>query len=115
MKNIDEIQKSFCESAAYPGMKNPVLGIQYLALGLTGEAGEVSDEIKKMMRDDLSQLTLSRRRAIILELADTFWYLSMIATELQIPLSEVVQLGKEKIDSRKRNSETKQMKSWGSH
>lgn len=77
------------------------MGIQYLALGLTGEAGEVADEVKKMMRDDASYLTPERRARIILELADTLWYLSMIATEIDIPLSEIVALGKEKIRARK--------------
>ena len=52
MKNIStitatEYQRSACKTAIFP----KELGVQYLALGLTGEAGEVANKVKKLIRD----------------------------------------------------------------
>ena len=51
-KNISSLtatdyQNSACKTAIFP----KELGVQYLALGLTGEAGEVANKVKKLIRD----------------------------------------------------------------
>ncbi len=70
------------------------------ALGLTGEAGEVADKIKKIIRDKDGKISDEDRAAVAKELGDTLWYLAAIARYLDIPLSEVAKGNIEKLESR---------------
>ena len=63
--------------------------IIYPTLGLTGEAGEVAEKVKKMIRDDDGILTPERKALLIKELGDVLWYLAMIATDIDVDLEEV--------------------------
>jgi NTP pyrophosphatase (non-canonical NTP hydrolase) len=69
----------------------------YPALGLAGEAGEVAEKIKKYYRDG-HQLD---RDLIVKELGDVLWYLSALASGLDIELDEVAEMNIEKLASRK--------------
>jgi NTP pyrophosphatase (non-canonical NTP hydrolase) len=55
------------------------------ALGLTGEAGEVAEHVKKY----LFHATPLDRDAVAKELGDCLWYLAALATSLDISLSDV--------------------------
>ena len=48
-------------------------------LGISGEAGEVSDHIKKFIRDDDYCMTPERTDKLLGELGDVLWYVSSIA------------------------------------
>lgn len=63
--------------------------LEYLALGLTSEAGEVAGKIKKLLRDEDSWFTEESYQALLSELGDVLWYLAMLADELYTPLGEV--------------------------
>mgnify|MGYP001620062275 CR=1 len=95
--NFDEYQK-FCKSTAvYPKIgKNFV----YPLIGLQGEVGEVSEKIKKLFRDDKGKLTDSKKIEIVKELGDVMWYISQLATEFGVNLSDVVKGNIEKLSSR---------------
>ena len=62
----------------------------YTGLGLTGEAGELANQIKKIIRDDRGELTEERRQKLIDELGDVFWYAAATARELHITVEEVL-------------------------
>jgi NTP pyrophosphatase (non-canonical NTP hydrolase) len=64
--------------------------LQYMALGLGGEVGEVLNEIKKLERDDNNTLTLSRKNKIITEMGDMMWYFQGICTRLNISIKDVI-------------------------
>ena len=69
-------------------------------LGLTGEAGEVSDKVKKLLRDSSGNLTEETKTELKKELGDTLWYLANISRYLGLSLSEVAEANLEKLESR---------------
>jgi len=85
--NFNEYQVAAAKTAIYPEEAN----IVYPALGLAGEAGEVSNKVKKIFRDDGSELTPERRAAIGKEIGDILWYCAALATDLDLDLESIAQ------------------------
>jgi NTP pyrophosphatase (non-canonical NTP hydrolase) len=77
------------ETAIYQNTVSESGHIPYCALGLTGEAGEVSENVKKLLRDDSGILTPSRKQALEKELGDVLWYLANLASEVGISLETI--------------------------
>lgn len=73
-------------------------------LGLTGEAGETADKIKKILRDKDGKISDEDRELVVKELGDTLWYLATIARYLDVPLSKVASGNIEKLESRHRRN-----------
>lgn len=69
-------------------------------LGLTGEAGETADKIKKILRDKDGMVSSEDKDLIAKELGDTLWYIAAIARYLDLPLSEIAQGNIDKLESR---------------
>ncbi len=76
--------------------------LTYPVLGLAGEAGEVAEHAKKVIRDDGGAVSDERRAAMAKELGDVLWYVAQIASELGLGLEEVAQGNLEKLLSRQR-------------
>jgi NTP pyrophosphatase (non-canonical NTP hydrolase) len=68
---------------------------------LAGEAGEVADKLKKVIRDDGGVLTDQVRDAVAKELGDVMWYLAVLAYEMDYDLNSIAQLNIDKLNSRK--------------
>ena len=68
----------------------------YLALGLTGEAGEVSEKIKKLYRDGRFV-----HEDFVKELGDVFWYLTQLCAWAEVTPSQVITLNLNKLKDRK--------------
>jgi NTP pyrophosphatase (non-canonical NTP hydrolase) len=66
------------------------------ALGLTGEAGEVADTIKKAVfhRHELD------RAELVKELGDVLWYVAALCSKLEVPMSEVMEKNIAKLKTR---------------
>lgn len=90
-------QKETRRTAFYPKI---IAGFVYPTLGLVGEAGEVAEKIKKIFRDDDGILTDERKDLIKKELGDVLWYLSQIATEMELDLEDIAQSNLTKLLSR---------------
>lgn len=86
--NFDEYQKLSSSTADYPG-KGTIIGLSYVSLGLAGEAGEVSNKIKKVIRDDALIVTEDKREQVRRELGDVLWYAAGLCTELGLSLQDV--------------------------
>lgn len=82
------------ETAVYP----KDVAIPYLALGLANEAGEATGKVKKFLRGDYGQDKL--RKALIGELGDVLWYLTMLADQFDIQLDEIMNANIEKLRDR---------------
>ena len=69
-------------------------------LGLTGEAGETADKIKKILRDKDGVMSSEDRDLIAKELGDTLWYIAAIARYLDLSLSEIAKSNIDKLENR---------------
>jgi NTP pyrophosphatase (non-canonical NTP hydrolase) len=76
--------------------------LTYPALGLAGEAGEIAEHAKRVIRDDGGAISAQRRAAMASELGDVLWYVAAIASELGLDLDEIAQANLEKLLSRQR-------------
>ncbi|MCA9397663.1 nucleoside triphosphate pyrophosphohydrolase family protein [candidate division WWE3 bacterium] len=95
---FSEYQNESRKTAIYPNVgKNYI----YPTLGLVGEAGEVAEKIKKVLRDTdgiVSDETISLLKK---ELGDVLWYVAQLAAEFGFELDEVAQHNIDKLNSRK--------------
>lgn len=94
---VNDYQKKALETAIYPKEQK----IIYPTLGLTGEAGEVSDKVKKVLRDNNGVFSNDRRLEIAKELGDVAWYLAVCANDIGYTLEEICEMNYEKLKSRK--------------
>lgn len=101
-----DYQQIIEKTAVYP----EDIGLAYCAMGLTGEAGEVADKIKKLYRDDNlhaidapSEVVLiqERKMSIAKELGDVLWYITAMANEIDVSLEEIAQMNYDKLIKRR--------------
>jgi NTP pyrophosphatase (non-canonical NTP hydrolase) len=85
-------------TAVYPGIGS---GNVYPLLGLCGEAGEVAEAWKKMIRDKGGKIDLEFLTTIKKELGDVLWYLWAISHELGFSLEDVARTNMHKLLDRK--------------
>jgi NTP pyrophosphatase (non-canonical NTP hydrolase) len=105
---LDDYQQGARKTAVYPhnGPGNGS-GITYTSLGLTGEAGEVANQVKKIIRDDFGLLMPERKAKLIDELGDVLWYAAMLAYELDTTLSKVARGNLNKLMQRQQGDQIK--------
>lgn len=94
---FNEYQKLMSPLAIYPEVGHNFI---YPTLGLVGEAGEVAEKIKKIIRDKNKKIDDSTRAEIEKELGDVLWYLQQLSTELGLKLEDVAQTNVAKLMSR---------------
>lgn len=87
--------------AATTAMYSDEFKVIYPTLGLVGEAGEVAEKIKKMLRDEAGVLSPKRKQEIVKELGDVLWYLAILARDLDVELATVAAINLEKLSARK--------------
>lgn len=95
---INEYQEQAKATAVYPAMGQ---NYSYPALGLVGEAGEVAEKVKKIIRDQDGVLTEENKIEIGKELGDVLWYIAIMADEMGLTLETVAEQNIQKLMSRK--------------
>ena len=93
--DFDEYQQKALDTAIYP---HPIV---YPTLGLTGEAGEVADKVKKVIRDNQGEFGDERRLEIAKEIGDVLWYCAMLAHDLGYTFDQIAQINCDTIAARK--------------
>jgi NTP pyrophosphatase (non-canonical NTP hydrolase) len=93
---LSEYEKEITQFAIYPEAGDgTTLPLAYCALGLTGEAGEYSEKVKKLIRDGHIDKRLAAK-----ELGDVLWYLTRSANELGYSLENIAEINLEKLHDR---------------
>jgi NTP pyrophosphatase (non-canonical NTP hydrolase) len=98
---FNDYQQETRKTALYPHIGHNFV---FPTLGLVGEAGEVAEKIKKLLRDrqieDPTLVTPEDRQEIAKELGDVLWYMAQLATELGLELDTIAHTNLAKIKSR---------------
>ena len=98
---FDEYQEFARSTAIYP----EDCKVTYPTLGLCGEAGEVAEKVKKSIRDGLDYWQEEQfKEDLTKELGDVLWYISALASDLDISLDEVAENNLLKLASRKKRN-----------
>lgn len=108
----DGWQKRFNETHHQVLSENPILKedinsvfnmlhIAYTLFGLSGEVGELLGKMKKIIRDDIGDITPNKVNEMSKELGDTMWYQSEFAKLLDLDMGGVAQQNLDKLFSRK--------------
>ena len=82
--NFNEYQ-NMAKSTAIYDKKHQIL---YPALGLAGEAGEVANKVKKIIRDGYEN-NKDYRADIGAEIGDVLWYCAVLASDIGLELSDI--------------------------
>lgn len=93
---FEEYQEKARKTAIYP----KEVGLAYVTLGLTGEAGEIANKVKKVFRDSNGELTGEARQSIAGEICDLMWYVSALCDELNISMNMLAEVGIQKLEDR---------------
>ena len=94
--SLDDYQNLALETAIYPEEYR----IVYPALGLAGEAGEVADKIKKVIRDNNGNFTPTKCEEIAMEIGDVLWYCAVLANRIGYRLDTIGRMNYRKLKSR---------------
>ena len=96
---FNNYQTNASRTAFYPRkFKNQ--GLYYTSLGLVGEAGEIANKVKKIMRDSDGKLEKQAKADIFDELGDVLWYCATLADELGVNLKDVARCNLIKLQDR---------------
>ena len=85
------------ETAIYPHSH----AILYPALGMAGEAGEVANKVKKIIRDGIKEQPDDWREQLASEIGDVLWYCAALAKDINIPLATIAAQNRDKLRARK--------------
>lgn len=95
--NLNDYQQAALRTAAPKDKKDEIF---HLVLGLVGEAGEIAEKAKKIVRDNNSDFSALDTEDLIKELGDVLWYVTVLADHFDITLEEVAEKNIAKLASR---------------
>ena len=95
--DFETYQKLARKTAIYPDLGHNNI---YPTLGLVGEAGEVAEKVKKVLRDKSGIFDDNSKQEIKKELGDVLWYLANLCSEFQFSLNDVAETNLDKLKKR---------------
>lgn len=84
---LDEYQKEALVTAVFTD--DDFKDLAHWIFGITGEAGEIAEKIKKIVRDKDGQVNDEDKQELIKEIGDVLWYLAVLAEHLGYKFDEV--------------------------
>jgi NTP pyrophosphatase (non-canonical NTP hydrolase) len=97
----DDYQRAALRTARDKDAPNEFM---HLVLGLVGEAGEIAEKVKKLVRDKNGDLARLDRDDMAAELGDVLWYAAVLANFLGLTLDDVAQRNIDKLADRQRRA-----------
>lgn len=97
MQEFERYQEFVNSMKIYPEQYKTI----YPALGLAGEAGEIAEKVKKVLRDNEGEWTDATKAAVLDELGDPLFYIAALADDLGYTLHQVMENNVSKLTSRK--------------
>jgi len=95
--DFNKYQETAVETAIYPDTHR----ILYPALGMAGEAGEVANKVKKIIRDGTENMPDDWKDQLASEIGDVLWYCAALANDLGMPLALIAAQNRDKLLERK--------------
>jgi len=74
--------------------------MMHWVLGLNGEAGEVAEKLKKIIRDKNGEISEADKHELAKELGDVLWYLAVFAHDLGVSFDAVAATNLQKLADR---------------
>jgi len=96
---MNEYQQAALRTAAPRDKHNEIF---HLLLGLVGEAGEIAEKAKKIVRDNGSDFSAWNPDDIKKELGDILWYIAVIADHFDLRLADVASYNVAKLADRQK-------------
>ena len=96
---LDEYQDQAMATAVYK--KTVADKLSYAVIGLCGEAGELANKLKKVLRDHGGVLHGNLRAGLAKELGGVLWYCAAVADELGHFLDDIAELNLRELAGRK--------------
>lgn len=87
-----------------PVIDTPLMKSTILALGIAGEAGEVTDKWKKILAYHQGVVNEEDKAELAKEIGDTLWYLATFAESIGLSLDDIAQQNLAKLADRKQRN-----------
>lgn len=96
---FDEYQKQALTTVISDG--DEFKDLLHWVLGVNGEAGELAEKVKKIIRDKKGVVDAQDKLDMAKEIGDVLWYLAVFAHDLGVPFDTIAQQNLDKLQSRK--------------
>jgi NTP pyrophosphatase (non-canonical NTP hydrolase) len=97
---LDDYQKEALVTALWSG--DDLKDLSHWVLGITGEAGEIAEKVKKLIRDFNGQLNEEQKFELVKEIGDVMWYLAVLAEHLGYKFEAVGRMNIDKLRDRQK-------------
>lgn len=95
---LDEYQQQALKTVLSTG--DDFKDLLHWVLGLNGEAGEVAEKVKKIIRDKGGVISPEDKQELAKEAGDVLWYLAVLAHDLDMSLEQIATANLHKLQSR---------------
>jgi NTP pyrophosphatase (non-canonical NTP hydrolase) len=95
---LDEYQKEALVTALWSN--DDLKDLSHWVLGVTGEAGEIAEKVKKIIRDKDGHLDDEAKTELAKEIGDVLWYLAVLSKHLGVSFDDIATANIAKLRSR---------------